>query len=108
MRVITWLMAGLAGLTPATAAQVWEDGDRGFYNNKMSLLGVMLEGAQRRAVDSGDLETLCLLISIGNDVTLRYVQQNPGDQQIKRRLADMRRDLSGCLNMMRKGSKSSP
>ena len=108
MKVITWLIAGLAGLIPATAAVAWEDGDRGTYNNKMALLGVMLEGAQKRAMDNGDLETLCLLISIGNDVTLRYVQQNPGDQQIKRRLADMRRDLSGCLNMMRKGSKSSP
>ena len=107
MRVITWLMAGLAGLTPATAAQVWEDGDRGFYNNKMSLLGVMLEGAQRRAVDSGDLETLCLLISIGNDVTLRYSEQNPTDQQIKGRLRDIRRDLSSCLTMLREGAQPS-
>ena len=105
MKVITWLIAGLAGLIPATAALAWEDGDRGTYNNKMALLGVMLEGAQRRAMESGDLETLCLLISIGNDVTLRYVKQNPNDQQIKGRLGDIRKDLSGCLNMLREGSK---
>ena len=107
MNVITWLMAGLAGLIPATAALAWEDSDRGTYNNKMALLGVMLEGAQRRAMDTGDLETLCLLISIGNDVTLRYVKQNPSDQQIKGRLGDIRKDLSGCLNMLREGSKPS-
>ena len=107
MKVIIWLMAGLAGLTHATAALAWENSDRGNYNNKMALIGVMLEGAQRRAMDSGDLETLCLLISIGNDVTLHYVNQNPSDQQIKRRLGDIRKDLSGCLNMLRKGSKPS-
>ena len=107
MKVITWLMAGLAGLIPATAAMAWEDGDRGTYNNKMALLGVMLEGAQRRAMDSGDLETLCLLLSIGNDVTLRYVKQNPSDQQIKGRLGDIRKDLSGCLSMLKEGSKPS-
>ena len=108
MKVITWLMAGLAGLIPATAALAWEDSDRGIYNNKMALLGVMLEGAQRRAMDNGDLETLCLLIGISNDVTLRYVKQYPNDQQIKGRLEDIRKDLSGCLNMLRKGSKPSP
>jgi len=108
MKVITWLMAGLAGLIPATAALAWEDSDRGIYNNKMALLGVMLEGAQRRAMDNGDLETLCLLIGISNDVTLRYLEQNPNDQQIKGRLEDIRKDLSGCLNMLRKGSKPSP
>ena len=107
MKVITWLMAGLAGLIPATAALAWEDGDRGTYNNKMALLGVMLEGAQKRAMDNGDLETLCLLISIGNDVTLRYVKQNPSDQQIKGRLGDIRKDLRGCLKMLRGGSKPS-
>ena len=107
MKVITWLIAGLAGLIPATAALAWEDGDRGTYNNKMALLGVMLEGAQRRAMDNGDLETLCLLIGISNDVTLRYVKQNPNDQQIKGRLGDIRKDLSGCLNMLREGSKPS-
>ena len=105
MKVITWLIAGLAGLIPATAALAWENGDRSTYNNKMALLGVMLDGAQKRAMESGDLETLCLLISIGNDVTLRYVKQNPGDQQIKERLGDIRKDLSSCLNMMKKGSK---
>ena len=108
MKVITWLMAGLAGLIPATAALAWEDSDRGIYNNKMALLGVMLEGAQRRAMDNGDLETLCLLIGISNDVTLRYLKQNPNDQQIKGRLEDIRKDLSGCLNMLRKRSKPSP
>ena len=108
MKVITWLMAGLAGLIPATAALAWEDSDRGIYNNKMALLGVMLESAQRRAMDNGDLETLCLLIGISNDVTLRYLEQNPNDQQIKGRLEDIRKDLSGCLNMLRKGSKPFP
>lgn len=108
MKGIAWLMAGLAGLIPATEAQTWEDADRGIYNNKMALIGVMLEGAQRRAMESGDLETLCLLISIGNDVTLRYVKQNPSDQQIKGRLGDIRKDLSSCLNMLREGSKPPP
>ena len=107
MKVITWLMAALAGLIPATSALAWEEGDRGTYNNKMALLGVMLEGAQRRAMESGDLETLCLLISIGNDVTLRYSEQNPTDQQIKGRLRDIRRDLSSCLTMLREGSQPS-
>ena len=107
MKGITWLIVGLAGLVPATAALAWEDGDRGTYNNKMALIGVMLEGAQRRAMESGDLETLCLLISIGNDVTLRYVKQNPSDQQLKGRLGDIRKDLSSCLNMLREGSKPS-
>ena len=85
----------------------WQLDDRQAYNNKMALLGVMLEGAQKRAMESGDLETLCLLISIGNDVTLSYVKQNPSDQQIKGRLGDIRKDLSGCLNMLREGSKPS-
>ena len=107
MKGISWLMAVLAGLIPATAALAWENGDRSTYNNKMALLGVMLEGAQRRAVDSGDLETLCLLISIGNDVTLRYSEQNPTDQQIKGRLRDIRRDLSSCLTMLREGAQPS-
>ena len=102
MKVITWLMAGLAGLIPATAAMAWEDGDRGTYNNKMALLNVMLEGAKQRAVDTNDLQTLCLVMSIGNDVTERYLQEQTGDKQIQRRLKGMRNDFTSCLGLLYK------
>ena len=95
MRVLAWLLAGLiAGITaPGTLA--WEDNDRGVYNNKMALLGVLLESAQQRA--GHDIQTLCLLLSISNDVTERYVATNPKDTQIQQRLVAMRQDLSACL-----------
>ena len=39
-------------------------------------------------------------MSIGNDVTLRYVQLNPDDQQIQERLNGMRDDLTVCLAVL--------
>ena len=95
MRVLAWLLAGLTAGITAPGALAWEDKDRGVYNNKMALLGVLLESAQQRA--GGDLQTLCLLLSISNDVTERYVEANPQDTQIEKRLLAMRQDLSVCL-----------
>ena len=88
MRVLAWLLAGLiAGIT-APGALSWENKDRGVYNNKMALLGFLLESAQQR--NGGDVHTLCLLMSISNDVTERYVETNPKDVQIKQRLMAIR------------------
>ncbi|MCH1457746.1 MAG: hypothetical protein L7T86_02550 [Synechococcus sp. MOX_bin73] len=68
----------------------------------MALLGVLLEGAKERAQDNGDIETLCLLLSIGTDVTANYVNIAPNNQQINQRLAAMNRDLNMCFNMLEK------
>ena len=88
-------MAGLiAGIT-APGALAWDKLDRGTYNNKMALLGFLLESAQQRA--GRDVQTLCLLMSISNDVTERYVATNPEDVQIQQRLMAMRQDLRACL-----------
>ena len=95
MRVLACLLAGLIAGTTAPATQAWENGERGAYNNKMALLGFLLESAQQQA--GRDLQTLCLLMSISNDVTERYVATNPEDVQIQQRLMAMRQDLSACL-----------
>ena len=95
--VAVLLMSWLSSVAPV---QAWDEGDRQAYNNKMSLLKVLVDGAKDRASDRGDLETLCLLMSIGNDVTLRYVQLNPEDQQIKMRLLSMRTDMTSCLALL--------
>ena len=95
MRVLACLLAGLIAGTTDPGALAWEDDERGAYNNKMALLGVLLESAQQRS--GRDLQTLCLLMSIGNDVTERYVETNPEDAQIQKRLLAMRQDLSFCL-----------
>ena len=95
MRVLACLLAGLIAGTTAPAAHAWDNDERGVYNNKMSLLGVLLESAQQRA--GRDFQTLCLLLSISNDVTERYLENNPQDAQIQRRLLVMRQDLSACL-----------
>ena len=63
-------------------AMSWQLGDRQAYNNKMALLNVMLEGANQLAVDTNDQQTLCLVMSIGNDVTERYLQEQSSDKQI--------------------------
>jgi hypothetical protein len=68
----------------------------------MALLGVLLEGAKERAQDNGDIETLCLLLSIGTDVTANYVNIAPNNQQINQRLVAMNRDLNMCFNMLEK------
>ena len=72
-----------------------EEQDRGSYNNKMALLSFLLESAQQRA--GRDVQTLCLLMSIGNDVTEKYMAIDPDDVQIEQRLMAMRQDLSACL-----------
>ena len=78
----------------------WQLGDRQAYNNKMALLNVMLEGAKQRAVDTNDLQTLCLVMSIGNDVTERYLQEQSSDKQIRKRLEGMRNDFTSCLGLL--------
>ena len=88
----------LFGLVPQASA--WEEADQQAYHNKMSLLKVMLEGARMRAVETNDLETLCLVMSIGNDVTIRYVALNPQDIEIRNRLDGMRNDMTACLALL--------
>ena len=95
MKVWAFLLTGLiAGIT-APGALAWDKLDRGTYNNKMALLGFLLESAQQRA--GSDVQTLCLLMSISKDVTERYVATNPEDVQIQQRLMAMRQDLRACL-----------
>ena len=86
--------------TLVTPVQAWEQTERQSYNNKMTLLQVLLDGAKERASNTGDLETLCMLMSIGNDVTVRYAQLNPQDLQVKGRLSAMRDDLSLCMALI--------
>ena len=66
----------------------------------MALIGVILEGAKQRAVETDDLETLCLVMSIGNDVTELYLQEQGSDQQIRQRLDGMRNDFSTCVGLL--------
>ena len=86
--------------TLVTPVQAWEQTERQSYNNKLTLLQVLLDGAKERASNTGDLETLCMLMSIGNDVTIRYTQLNPEDRQVQDRLNVMRDDLSLCLALL--------
>ena len=81
----------------------WQLGDRQAYNNKMALLNVMLEGAKQRAVETDDLQTLCLVMSISNVVTERYLQMYSNDQQIEKRLKGMRDDFTSCLSLLYSG-----
>ncbi|QEY33404.1 hypothetical protein EVJ50_06245 [Synechococcus sp. RSCCF101] len=90
-----------AGASAQTAeAGRWRDGDRQLYDNKMALLVVLLEAALQRAQESGDEETACLIMSIGNDVTAQYLISAPGDQAIRDRLSGLKRDLASCLERM--------
>ena len=84
----------------ALPALAWEETDKQAYYNKMSLLKVMLEGARIRAVETNDLQTLCLIMSIGNDVTVRYVELNSNDVEISNRLDGMRNDMTACLALL--------
>ena len=95
MKVWACLLAGLIAGTTAPGAVAWEEQDRGSYTNTMALLRFLLESAQQRA--GRDVQTLCLLMSIGNDVTEQYVATNPDDVQIQQQLMAMRQDLSACL-----------
>ena len=88
----------LFGMLPPALA--WEETDQQAYYKKMSLLKVMLEGARMRAVETNDLQTLCLIMSIGNDVTVRYVELNPNDLEISDRLEGMRNDMTACLALL--------
>ena len=90
------------GLGLTTPAHAWGQEDRNNYNNKMALLGVLLEGAKERAQDQGDIETLCLLLGIGADVTANYVNTAPNNQQINQRLVAMNNDLNMCISMLQK------
>jgi hypothetical protein len=100
MRALPGLMLMLLGLVVTTPVLAWDAADREAYNNKMALLRVLLDGAQHRASESGDLLTLCMLMSIGNDVTSRYSQLNPEDIEIEGRLSAMQDDLSLCLAVL--------
>ena len=91
MKVWACLLAGLIGGSTTPGAVAWDEHERGTYNNKMALLGFLLESAQQRA--GRDVQTLCLLMSISNDVTERYVGINPEDVQIPQRLIAKRQDL---------------
>ena len=102
MKVVCRLLTGFIGLSLTTAAGGWEQGDRSNYNNKMALLGVLLEGAKDRAQVRGDIETLCLLLSIGKDFTTNHVNLEPNNQQINQRLVEMNNDLNRCLSVLHK------
>ena len=94
------LFSALIFLGTVPPALAWEETDQQAYHNKMSLLKVMLEGARVRAVETNDLQTLCLIMSIGNDVTVRYVELNPNDVEISNRLEGMRNDMTACLALL--------
>ena len=95
MKVWACLLARLIAGTTTPGDVAWDDHDRGKYNNKMALLGFLLESAQQPA--GRDVQILCLLMSIINDVTERYLETNPDDVQIQQRLIAMRQDLRVCL-----------
>ncbi len=92
------MVMALIGFSAPVSA--WQESDRQAYNNKMALIGVILEGAKQRAVETDDLETLCLVMSIGNDVTELYLQEQGSDQQIRQRLDGMRNDFSTCVGLL--------
>ena len=102
MKLRRWLLTGLIGLIVTSPAGAWEQDDRSNYNNKMALLGVLLEGAKQRAQENGDIETLCLLLSIGTDVTAIYVDIALNNQQIDQRLVAMNNNLNMCITMLQK------
>ena len=102
MKLRCWLLAGLIGLGLTTPAHAWGQEDRNNYNNKMALLGVLLEGAKERAQDHGDIKTLCLLLGIGADVTANYVNTAPSNQEINQRLVAMNNDLNMCISRLQK------
>ena len=95
MQVWACLLAGLIAGSTTPCAVAGDEHERGTYNNKMALLGFLLESAQQLA--RREIRTLCLLMSISNDVTERYVETNPEDVQIQQRLMAMRQDLKACL-----------
>ena len=55
MKVWACLLAGLIAGSATPCAVAGDENDRGTYNNKMALLGFLLESAQQRA--GGDVQT---------------------------------------------------
>jgi len=82
------------------------DMERLTYNNKMALIGVLREGARQRAVAEGDLQTLCLVLGIGLDVTERYLAQVPGDEALISRRNLMALDLETCRKGLETDARS--
>jgi len=82
------------------------DAGRLTYNNKMALIGVLREGARQRAVAEGDLQTLCLVLGIGLDVTERYLAQVPGNEALISRRNLMALDLETCRKGLEAGTSS--
>ena len=82
------------------------DAPRLTYNNKMALIGVLREGARQRAVAEGDLQTLCLVLEIGLDVTERYLAQVPGDEALINRRNLMALDLETCRKGLETDARS--
>ena len=100
-------MLGAGPLQGAPKVEDKNDGDgvatkeaRRGYKNKMALIGVLREGARQRAVATGDLQTLCLILGIGLDVTDRYLQTSNADTALQQRRQLMRADLKTCRDAL--------
>ena len=100
--VVMTLPSPVAAAPQGTKAQE----ARQTYNNKMALIGVLRESARQRAVADGDLQTLCLILGIGLDVTDRYLSQAPGNAALQSRRRLMVADLETCLKGLQTGSSS--
>ena len=87
------------GSMPSTLATELEA--RSTYNNKMTLIGVLREGARQRAVEVSDLQTLCLILGIGLDVTDRYLDQAADAGGLRQRRQRMQADLNTCQQGMK-------
>ena len=96
--LLTWLV-----VTVTVIAPVWgiDPSARRTYNNKMTLIGVLREGARQRAEARGDLETLCLILGIGLDVTDRFLTMQATDQGLLQRRRVMEADLNTCLQTLK-------
>ena len=81
MKVWACLLAELIARSTTPCAVASDEHDLEAYNNKMALLGFLLESAQQRA--GRDVQTLCRLMGISNNVTERYVENNPEKGQIQ-------------------------
>ena len=96
--VLTTVAITFGSMPLALAA---DDDAQSTYNNKMALIGVLREGARQRAVEVGDLQTLCLILGIGLDVTDRYMDQAVDAGPLRQRRQRMEADLNTCLQGMR-------
>lgn len=96
--VLTTVAITFGSIPSALAA---DDNAQSTYNNKMALIGVLREGARQRAVEVGDLQTLCLILGIGLDVTDRYLDQAVDAGALRQRRQRMQVDLNTCLQGMR-------